>query len=213
MVVPSLSDRIQERLGLAGATVTGQEVAQLAAYVELLARWNRKINLTSFQLDAPSAEAIDRLIVEPVLAGRQVGLHDQTLLDLGSGGGSPAIPLKIVRSGLKLTMVESRTRKAAFLREVARSVALTDTRVENLRFEQLVHQQAVLRSMDVISFRAVRADGELWRVVEACLAPAGRVFWFGAPGGIELPARFDEAARVDLDAGGTTTLLIAARAR
>lgn len=210
MAVPSLSDAIHERLTAAGATVTARELAQLTRYLELLALWNRHINLTAFRLDDPSPAAIDRLVVEPVVASRFVLVTDQTLLDLGSGGGSPAIPLKIMRPGLRLTMVESRTRKAAFLREVIRSVGLEHAQVENDRFEQLVQRTGPRPLTDVLSFRAVRADEELWRLVETSLAPAGRVFWFGgADAG--LPPSFVAAARHSLAGEGAGALLIAAR--
>ena len=176
-----LPDHIHARLLRTGASATTEEVVKLAAYLERLAVWNRRINLTAFALDDPSDDAIDRLIVEPVLASVHVRPDDQTLLDLGSGGGSPAIPLKIMRPRLRLTMVESRARKAAFLREAVRMSELVQANVENERYEQLTGRPELQGRMDLISFRAVRADEALWRVVRACLAPAGRIIWFGAP--------------------------------
>ena len=59
----------------------------------------------------------------------------EVVVDLGSGGGSPAIPLKIARQALKLTMIESKERKSMFLREAIRTLGLADSSVENDRFE------------------------------------------------------------------------------
>ena len=109
-----------ERVGVA----TAAEVRdRLEGYFHLLARWNVRINLTALPLDPPTPEAIDRLLIEPLVAATWA---ETPLIwyDVGSGGGSPAIPFKIVHSRAKLTMVESRTRKAAFLREAVRTLEL-----------------------------------------------------------------------------------------
>src|SRR5262249_62154900 len=102
----------------------------LGAYLRLLARWNATVNLTSLALDPPGDETFDRLVVEPIVAAERMhgvpGGSSSVAVwyDLGSGGGSPAIPLKLVRSSWTLTMVESRERKAMFLREAGRHLKL-----------------------------------------------------------------------------------------
>jgi 16S rRNA (guanine527-N7)-methyltransferase len=211
-VARPLPEHIHERLRRAGASATPEEVAKLAGYLERLAVWNRRINLTAFKLDDPSDEAIDRLIIEPVLASSSVWPNDQTLLDLGSGGGSPAIPLKLMRPWVRLTMVESRARKAAFLREAVRTGGLVDVSIENERYERLIDRPEFRGPMDLISFRAVRADDELWGVIRACLAPSGRILWFGAPAEtLELPSPFVELARERLGAADASWLVVAGR--
>src|SRR4029450_11587640 len=107
----------------AGPPLTDELSAALAAYYELLARWNRKINLTA--LDNPD-EAIDRLLLEPVVATKQLARPDVRIMDVGSGGGSPAIPMKLAAPGAALTMVEVKARKSAFLREAVRSLGLRE---------------------------------------------------------------------------------------
>lgn len=94
--------------------------------------------------------------------------------DLGSGGGSPAILLKIVCPSTHLTMVESRGRKAAFLREVVRELRLPDAAVENLRAEALT----VVRAYDAITIRAVRLDSAFLAIVRSLLSPTGRLILF-----------------------------------
>ena len=87
----------------------------LEAYFQLLTQWNAKINLTALPLDPPTDETFDRLLVEPLAASKQIPTHTPSVwFDLGSGGGSPAIPLKIARPALRLTMIESKERKSAF---------------------------------------------------------------------------------------------------
>ena len=74
--------------------------SSLVTYYELLARWNRKINLTS--LEDPD-EAIDRLLLEPVIAARHLSPAVVNVMDVGSGGGSPALPLALAL-GLALNL-------------------------------------------------------------------------------------------------------------
>ncbi len=123
----------------------------LLAYLELLALWNSKINLTA--LDDPDA-AIDRLILEPLLAARHVP-EGASVIDIGSGGGSPAIPLKLAAPRIKLWMVESKTRKSAFLREAIRQLDLRESFVETKRYEELLTEPTLHESMDVVTIRAV----------------------------------------------------------
>ena len=115
--------RLVRRAGKSNIFIGDPLADQLAAYYELLARWNRKINLTSLEnLD----EAIDRLLLEPLVASRYLPASANRLMDVGSGGGSPAIPFKLAVPRLRLTMVEAKARKSAFLREAVRHLSLAD---------------------------------------------------------------------------------------
>ncbi len=144
-------DRLARRARRAKAPLTIAMLDPLEAYFRLLTLWNAKINLTALALDPPTDETFDRLLVEPLAAaphvtrgqtgsdrcqtprqggGGQTGVRHLTdpsvWFDLGSGGGSPAIPLLIARPTMRLTMIESKTRKAAFLREAVRAVGLAE---------------------------------------------------------------------------------------
>lgn len=166
-------------------SATGAQVDQLVAYFGLLAKWNRTVNLTALVLDPPSDKAIDRLFVEPFLAAQLVEKQlvertatDGLLLDLGSGGGSPAIPLKIALPSLKLRMVEAKARKSAFLREAVRQLSLPDSDVLNARTEELLARPELHEAADLVSIRAVRADKRLWNTVSAFARPGACVLWF-----------------------------------
>ncbi len=151
----------------------------LEIYFRLLAQWNAKINLTAFPLEAPTDETFDRLLIEPLAAARQVPDGAQRWFDFGSGGGSPAIPLKIARPSLELTMIESKTRKAAFLREAVRTIALSDTTVLTERFEDVALENA--GAGQLVTVRAVRADPALFRTAELLLSGSGRLLLFRPP--------------------------------
>lgn len=168
---------IQSRLAEASVLASTAAISGSATYLALLARWNQRINLTAFNLNQPTDEAIDRLIVEPLSAARFVGAGDRTAVDIGSGGGSPAFPFRLAATDLRMVLIEARTRKSAFLREAARTLQLLDVRVDTARFDTewlASHPPAV----DVVTMRAVRADDELWRALAELVRPGGRLFWF-----------------------------------
>jgi 16S rRNA (guanine527-N7)-methyltransferase len=146
----------------------------------LLAKWNRTTNLTAFDLDRPSADAVDRLIVEPIVASEQISGGDHTAVDLGSGGGSPGIPLAIARPSVAFRLVESVVKKVAFLRHVVRELQLSNVDVDHARFQDVATRPGMALSADLITMRAVRADSDLWNAVDALLALDGSVFWFGS---------------------------------
>lgn len=175
LTVHETRKRVERRLTRAGVDLDDRSVEQLVGYLLLLERWNVRMNLTA--LERPD-DAVDRLVVEPVLAAREVDATAHSLLDVGSGGGSPAIPLKVVRPDLALTMVESKTRKSVFLREVVRHLDLSQAQVETKRFEQLLTRPSLLESMSVVSIRAVRVEPPELRTLQACLAPGGQMLWF-----------------------------------
>ncbi|MEO6235666.1 MAG: RsmG family class I SAM-dependent methyltransferase [Vicinamibacterales bacterium] len=181
----STAIRLRARADSFGLQLTGSLEARLVAYFDLLFHWNSRINLTS--LTDPDA-AIDRLLLEPLAAARELEPHPE-LLDLGSGGGSPAIPLALALNARRLVMVESKSRKAAFLREAARVVELAAV-VETARFEDVAGHGKHNGQMSLVSVRAVRMDLAALVTTRAFLKPAGRVALFTptAASPAELPA-------------------------
>jgi 16S rRNA (guanine527-N7)-methyltransferase len=172
-------DRLARRTRRAKAPISLAMLEPLEAYFRLLAQWNAKINLTSLPLDIPTDEAFDRLLAEPLAAAKQIPSHTSAVwFDLGSGGGSPAIPLKIARPALKLIMVESKERKGAFLREAVRILGLADTSVETERFEVVADKPAFSSSADIVTVRAVRTDDELFESAARLLKNDGKLLMF-----------------------------------
>jgi 16S rRNA (guanine527-N7)-methyltransferase len=193
-------DRLARRTRRAKAPIALNMLEPLETYFRLLAQWNVKINLTALPLDPPTDEAFDRLLVEPLAAARQIPTHTPSVwVDLGSGGGSPAIPIKIARPALRLTMIESKERKSAFLREAIRTVGLADVAVETDRFEVVSAQSAYAATTDIVTVRAVKADPELFETARRMLKPGGRLLLFRpAHSPSAVPAGFEAANTVQL---------------
>ncbi len=170
--------RITRRARRANLELLPDQTAAHAEFLTLLSAWNARMNLTSLH---DRDDAVDRLILEPVAAAR--ALSDATsTLDIGSGGGSPAIPLKIQIPLASLCMVESKIRKGAFLREAVRRIGLTNARVESRRFEELLTDASVHESCDLVTIRAVRIQTATLMAAQAFLKPGGRLALFRGPG-------------------------------
>ena len=130
-----------------------RQKAPLAAYCEELLRWNKKINLTGLS----GAALVRRLVVEPVWIGMQLR-PDGVLLDIGSGNGSPAIPLHVVSRFRICHLVEARSKRAAFLRHLAATLNLSNVEVHRAMFEEIAPQ---LESPEWVTLQAVALTSEL----------------------------------------------------
>jgi len=175
-------DRLARRARRAGLTLPAELAAQLEAYYRLLATWNTKINLTGLTLSEVSADAVDRLLIEPLVAARYVPVTAARMLDVGSGGGSPAIPLALAVPRTRLLMVESKTRKSVFLREVVRTLGLQDVEVVTARFEELLARPDLHEAHDLVTIRAVRIEPRVLLTLQAFAKPGGQMFLFRGAG-------------------------------
>jgi 16S rRNA (guanine527-N7)-methyltransferase len=168
--------RLKQRCEKSGVVLPLEAVNPLDTYFDLLVKWNTRINLTSLPLNPLADEAVDRLFVEPLAALPYVPPESISWFDLGSGGGSPAIPLRVASGHGALTMVEAKARKAAFLRDVVRLLNLPNCSVENARLEAVA--QAHRGSAHLVTVRAVRADAALTDAVASLLGFEGRLLLF-----------------------------------
>lgn len=177
-------ERLRRRGRRAGVDLSADLAEALQRYYALLTKWNVKINLTSFALDAGGHdEAVDRLLIEPLVAARHVPQGAVTAVDVGSGGGSPAIPLALAVPRLQLRMVESKTRKAVFLREALRELHLDRVIVETSRYEELLARPELHEALDLVTIRAVRVEPRTLMSLQAFLKPDGQLFLFRGPTG------------------------------
>jgi 16S rRNA (guanine527-N7)-methyltransferase len=130
-------------------TLNEQQVLQIQQYTKILWAWNEKVNLTAIR---DPLEILYRHFCESMFGARHLPVENCRLADVGSGGGFPGLPLKILRPDLNVFLVESNVKKATFLAEVIRELGLTDARVLVNRFEELGEEVAPL---DVVCSRAL----------------------------------------------------------
>ncbi|MDQ6713169.1 MAG: 16S rRNA (guanine(527)-N(7))-methyltransferase RsmG [Candidatus Dormibacteraeota bacterium] len=164
-------------------------------YAHLLLEWNRTVNLTG----ARTPEEVEALIEDATVLVEASWKHISTVIDIGSGGGLPAIPLAVAMPEVQFTLLEANARKCAFLEHVAGTLGLTNVAVAPGRAEELGHQPALREQFDRAISRAaarpevllelalpfVRTGGDLVAQVSRfdplVLEPAARLLGGGAP--------------------------------
>jgi 16S rRNA (guanine527-N7)-methyltransferase len=142
---------------------------KLLAFRDLLLKWNKTYNLTALRdpAQAISLHLLDALAILAYVA-------DEPLLDVGSGGGLPGIPLAIARPGLPVTLVDAVHKKATFLQQAAIELDLKNVAVHHARVEEMRGQYAQ------ISSRAFAELGLFVSLTRHLLAPGGR--WLAMKG-------------------------------
>lgn len=151
-------------LAALGVALAPKEIQKLLDYLVLLAKWNRVYNLTAVRDESKmvSHHLLDSLAVLPHISARR-------LLDVGSGGGLPGIPLAIARSDMRVTLLDSNHKKCAFLKQAAIELELGNVEVACERVEDFHAPE----KFDVIISRAFADLGEFISGSCHLLAPNG----------------------------------------
>lgn len=163
------ASRIRELLApfSVGLELTDIHISQLSTYLDLLLKWNSRMNLTSVR---EPDQIVRRHFGESLFAASLVASDcalAKSLMDVGSGAGFPGIPIKIVMPHLQLTLIEAQQKKATFLREVVRALNLADVQVANTRADQFG------LIADVVTLRAVESFERILPVAERLVAARG----------------------------------------
>jgi 16S rRNA (guanine527-N7)-methyltransferase len=138
--------RLNALLAEAGLTPLGSVLAgRFEEYLSLILRWNARVNLTATR---DEDGILSRHFVESIACARALPAGIATLLDVGSGAGFPGIPIALCRPEISVTLAESQGKKAAFLREAIRVLALA-AKVHSGRAESLTAK------FDCVTLRAV----------------------------------------------------------
>jgi 16S rRNA (guanine527-N7)-methyltransferase len=161
--------------------------ASISTYVDVLMRWNSRINLTAIR---DPEQIVTRHFGESLFLARHL-FHVGTaaigcpagqspaaaghssnvaLADVGSGAGFPGIPVKLRAPAISLTLIESNHKKAAFLQEIIRALTLTDVNIQNVRAETLSPL-----AFDVVTLRAVERFEAVLPIAARLLKPQGRL--------------------------------------
>jgi 16S rRNA (guanine(527)-N(7))-methyltransferase RsmG len=147
---PPISARAIQRAAVEfQLTLNEQQVQQIQQYTKILLAWNDKVNLTAIR---DPLEILYRHFCESMFGTSLLPVENCRLADVGTGGGFPGLPMKIMCPDLDLYLVESNVRKATFLAEVIRELGLTGARVLISRYEELGEEVAPL---DVVCSRAL----------------------------------------------------------
>jgi 16S rRNA (guanine527-N7)-methyltransferase len=172
-----------------GIPLDATKLEQFATYASELRRWNERVNLTAITDDQ---QVMARHFLDSLRCALSWGDAPGSLIDVGTGAGFPGLPLKILRPELRLTLVESIAKKAAFLQHIVDTLGLAEIEVVVARAEQVGRDKAHRERYDVVTARAV---AELRVLAEYCL-PLCRIGGrFLAPKGAQLSAEAQASTR------------------
>jgi 16S rRNA (guanine527-N7)-methyltransferase len=163
----SVLTAVTERLGI---QLDAQALDRLARYRELLLDANSRFNLT--RITDPD-EIETRLFGESLALLTHVPPHATTLLDLGSGGGVPGLPLAIARPDLRVVLLDATAKKVAFLAETARELGLERVTALQGRAEEIGRNPQHRDHYDVVTARAVARLVTLVELALPLLVPGG----------------------------------------
>ena len=181
-----IAELLQPFLGTADdQRLTTNDLQHISTYIDLLLRWNARINLTAIR---EPEEIVTRHFGESLFAARYLfparpsvaadapARPDEQssapirLIDVGSGAGFPGLPIKIWGPDIDLTLIESNQKKATFLREISRQLTLTGINVFAGRAEDFPDSSA-----DVVTLRAVERFDAALPVAAGLVSPGGRL--------------------------------------
>lgn len=177
MTTAAAIERLKEgAAGILGRPLAAGEVGQFSKYLELLTKWNKIHRLVG---STAPVWMVDNLLLDSLLFLRVLPERLQSAMDLGAGAGLPGIPIKITRPDLRLTLVESRRRRASFLLAAIRELALTETRVLNARAEEVAQELAA--SFEVVVMRCAGRPDAALHLAEKFLIAGGLAVAAGPP--------------------------------
>ena len=156
-------------LGELGITLPADAQQKLLTFRDLLLKWNKTYNLTALR---DPAQAISHHLLDSLAILPHIGAGP--LLDVGSGGGLPGIPLAIARPELSVSMVDTVQKKTTFLQQAAIELGLKNATVHHARVEEMRGHYAQ------ISSRAFAEIALFIRLTRHLLAPGGR--WLAMKG-------------------------------
>ena len=160
----SVAERLHLFLGKANLdTLHGEQYKQFSILLSLIIRWNARTNLTAIRNEEG---ILERHFVESIACAQALPAGTKSLLDFGSGAGFPGIPIAICHPEIAVTLAESQGKKAAFLREAVRSIALM-AKVHTARAETLKSQ------FDCVTLRAVDKMERAARSASRLVSPGG----------------------------------------
>lgn len=160
-----------------GVALGEGEISAFSLYLRELLAWNKKINLTAIDSDR---EIVIKHFIDSITPCRFIE-DGKKLLDIGAGGGFPGIPLKIVKPGLSVTLIDSVEKKVFFMRHVIRVLGLAGIEAVAGRVEDKAILNKHGGTFDYVTSRAFAELKDFLRLALPYLAPGGSVIAIKGP--------------------------------
>ncbi|MBI1745019.1 MAG: 16S rRNA (guanine(527)-N(7))-methyltransferase RsmG [Acidobacteria bacterium] len=157
-------------------SLSSSVIASCESYYALLQRWNTAVNLMA---DLDPLEVARFHFLESMYAVHFISPSTRNHIDLGSGAGFPAIPLKLLLPTLRNFLYESRSRRCAFLKELIRELKLSNVSIIPINISS-VSIRKLHMPFDIITFRAIQFDSKLLNALVSVMPVEGRLLvWHG----------------------------------
>ena len=153
------------------------QAEQFSKHAALLLEWNRKINLTAI---VDPVEMAAKHYLDAIAPLNHIP-PDGHLLDIGTGGGFPGIPLKIMRPRQPMTLIDGVRKKINFVKQAIRQLGLLDIQALQIRAEALGRSQSSRTTFNVIVCRALSDLEDLVALAGPLLVPGGRIVAYQGP--------------------------------
>lgn len=161
----------------AGITLTRQQVDLLGRHIQLLLQANARLNLTRI---TDRDQIIIRHLLDSIIPADSLPCFGNSL-DVGTGGGFPGIPLKIVYPDLQMLLLDSSRKKVSFLSAVTAGLGLNGIRAINARWQDFADADENRDKFQLITMRAVRLESvHIERMASRLLSPGGVFAWWGS---------------------------------
>ncbi len=182
-----------------GPQLSALQREQLARYRDLLLERNRRVNLTAVR----DPEGVDRRLIEESLRLLPI-IDDLTtpgdeVVDIGTGGGVPGMPLAIARPELRWTLVEATAKKVAFLQDVVNTLSLPNVVLYHGRVEELAHESHLRGRYRVLTARAVASLPALLELGLPMVGTGGALL---LPKGLDIDDELAQATTAARELGG-----------
>jgi 16S rRNA (guanine527-N7)-methyltransferase len=171
---PEWCQLISDGAAVWGVALRTDHLRLFARHARELVKWNAVTNITAIT----QPEDIARNHFIDALAPAGLVAPGSDVLDVGSGGGFPGLPLHVLIPGLRTTLLDAARKKVSFLRHVARELDLKDIEAVHARVEELAHQPGRAVRYDVIVSRAFSAAAPFVRAALPLLKLPGRIIVF-----------------------------------
>lgn len=173
----SWMDLVRDGASQMGIEVNPEQAAQIAHHGQLLVQWNKRINLTTI---TDAKDVAIKHVIDAIAPLNYIPSKGH-LLDIGTGGGYPGIPLKIMRPSQPMTLIDSVRKKVNFLKNVIRQLHLDSISAIHTRAEEMLDALPETNKFNIIVCRALANPQRAISLAAPLLLPNGRIILYLGP--------------------------------
>ena len=170
MVEDATSELLKQGLKELGLVASYDKINAFMTYLSELKKWNKAYNITAVKKDG---DIVVKHFLDSLLYLKALPESGIRIADIGSGGGFPGVPLKIIRPEMEVYLIEPSRKKCAFLRHIVRQLRLKNTEVIEKRIEEVRINQELSEPVDVAVSRALFDISKFVRKTAAIVKEGG----------------------------------------